>query len=104
MVMRMEDGFENEEYATVCSDDSTGIGWGSGAFARPLTLTFRWNETFIPRQTEFKGWVTDNTKSSIQGITDDEVVNLVSDLEKWFHSMPTSGLTGTRPGKDNGNG
>ena len=71
---------------------------GSGTFARPPTLTSRW------KKMEFKRWVTDYTKSSIHGFTDVEVLNLVSDLEKWFRGMPTSGLTGTRPGKNKGHG
>ena len=31
---------------------------------------------------EFEGWITDYTKGSVQGITDDEVKLLVSDMEK----------------------
>ena len=128
MVMRMEDGLLNEECArqnfqkemavmkdeiknlrvgsgsTVCGDASTGIGLGSGTIARPPTLISRWNEMFIPRRMDFKGWFTDYTKSSIQGITDVNVLNLVSDVRKWFHGMPTSGLTGTRPRKNKGHG
>ena len=34
------------------------------------------------RRMEFKGWVTDYSKSSIQGITDDEVARHVSDRER----------------------
>ena len=55
---------------------------GSGTFAQPPPLTSRWNETFISRKMEFKGWVPDYFKGSPQGITDDEVAKLLSDLER----------------------
>ena len=122
-MIKMEDGFKNEENArqrvqkelavmkdeienlrmgsgsTVCSEATTGVGLGTGKFARPPPLTSRWNEIFVPRRMEFTGWITDYTKSSIQGITDDEVLMLV-----WFHDKPTSGLTGARPGRNTGPG
>ena len=68
--------------STVCSEASHGIGIGSGTFARPPPLASRWSENFILRKMEFKGWVTDYSRGSIQGITDSEVQKLVSDLER----------------------
>ena len=41
----------------------------------------RWPHDIIPRKMEFKGWVTDYT-SSFQGITFDEVVLFIVDLQK----------------------
>ena len=58
------------------------MGLGSGTFALPPPLTSRWNETFIPRKMEFKGWIADFSKGNLQGITDDEVAKLLSDLER----------------------
>ena len=106
MSARMEEGFKNEENArklvqnelavmkeeiknlkmgcgsTVCSEASTGVGLGSGTFTWSPPLTSRWNGIFVPRRMEFKGWVTDYSKNCVQGITDDEVATLVSDLER----------------------
>ena len=49
--------------STVCSEASTGVGLGaSGTFARPLALASRYNEIFLPRKMEFKGWITDYTE------------------------------------------
>ena len=48
--------------STVCSEASARVGLGSGTFARPPPLTSRWNEIFVPRRMEFKGWVTDYAK------------------------------------------
>ena len=130
-MIKMEDGFKNEENArqrvqkelavmkdeienlrmgsgsTVCSEATTGVGLGTGKFARPPPLTSRWNEIFVPRRMEFTGWITDYTKSSIQGITDDEVMTLVSDLEKmvprqahkWIDWSQTRKEHGTWPTK-----
>ena len=52
---------KDESGSTVCSEASTGVGLGSGTFARPQPLSSRWNDTFIPRKVEFKGWVTGYT-------------------------------------------
>ena len=53
----------------------------------------------VPTMMEFKGWDTDYSRSSIEGITEDGVAKLVSDLERnWCRNKPTSGLTGNRPG------
>ena len=68
--------------SAVCCEASTGMGLGSGTFSRPPPLPSRWNEIFIPRKMEFKGWVTDYSKSSRQGITVDDVMKLLSDLER----------------------
>ena len=127
----MDDGFKKEENArqlvqkelmvmkdeiknlmmgsgsTVCSEASTGMGLGSGTFARPPPLSPRWNDTFIPRKMEFKGWVTDHSESSLQGITDDEVTKLLIDLErmvpqqakKWTNWDQTKKEQGTWPRK-----
>ena len=37
---------------------------------------------FIPRKMEFKGWVTDYTKWSFQGLTVNEVMTFIGDLQK----------------------
>ena len=41
--------------STVCTEASTGVGLGSGTFAEHPP-TSRWNEIFVPRRMEFKGW------------------------------------------------
>ena len=66
----------------VCGEASTGVGFGSCIFARPPSLASRYHEIFNPRKMEFLGWITDCTKGSLQGITDDEVMTILSDLEK----------------------
>ena len=53
-----------------CSEASTGVVLCPVPFARPPALSSRWNETFIPRKMEFKGSVTDYSKSSLQRFTD----------------------------------
>ena len=93
--------------STVCSEASTGVGLGSGTFVRAPSLTSRWKEIFGPRRMEFKSCVTDYSKKSIQGITDDEVSTLVKDLErlvpqqahKWIDSEQTRKERGTWPTK-----
>ena len=46
--------------STVCREASTGVGLGtSNTFARPTALASRYNEIFIPRKMELKGWITD---------------------------------------------
>ena len=51
--------------STVCSEASAGVGLGaSGTSARPPALASRYNEIFNPRKMEFKGSVTDYTRSS----------------------------------------
>ena len=68
--------------STVWSEGSTGVGLGaSGTFARPPALASRNNEIFIPRKMEFKGWTTDCTRSSFQGINE-EVMVFIVDLQK----------------------
>ena len=39
----------------VCSEASTGVGLGSGTFARRPLLSSWWTETWIPRKMELKG-------------------------------------------------
>ena len=41
----------------------------------------RSNEWFLPRKTEFKGWVTDYKQCSYQGLTDTEVSDFIGDLK-----------------------
>ena len=90
--------------AVLCSETSTGMGLGLVLFDRPPPRTSRWNETFIARKMDFKGWVTDYSKSSPQGITDVEITKFLNDLEKWCHNKPKSGLTGTRSGRNKEHG
>ena len=45
-------------------------------------LSSRWNDNFIPRKLEFKGWVTDYSESILQGITDEEITTFLNDLER----------------------
>ena len=93
--------------STVLSEANTGVGWESGTFAWLPPLTSRWNDIFVPRKMEFKGWVTDFSESSFQGITDDEVATLVSDLERmvpqqanrWIDLGPEQEGQGTWPTK-----
>ena len=80
--LKMESG------STVCSEASTAVDLGaSGTFAKPPGIASRYNEVFIPRKMEFKGWITDNTKSSFQGITNKLVVVMIVDLEKMIPSQ-----------------
>ena len=84
-----------------------GVGLGSSTFARPPPLSSRWNDTFIRRKMEFKGWVTDYSESCFQGVTDDEVTELLIDLErmvpqqaqKWIDWDQTRKEHGTWPRK-----
>ena len=58
---------------TVCSEASTGLGLGgSGTFARPQApaLASRFNDVFLPRKMELKGWITDYKQCCYQGLTD----------------------------------
>ena len=60
--------------STVCGEASIGVGFGSDTSARPPLLASRYHEiSFLD---------TDYTKSSLLAITDDEVMLVVSDLEK----------------------
>ena len=68
--------------STVGCETSAIVGPGSGTFARPQTPSSRWNDTFIPRKMKFKVWVTDYSKSSLQGITDDELKKFLDDLRR----------------------
>ena len=96
MCERMDKGFKNEESArkllqrsgsTACSEAITAVGKGArGTFARPpLGIAARYNEIFVPRKMEFKGWVTNYTRGSCQGLAMDEVVGFVVDLK---HMIP----------------
>ena len=62
--------------STVCSEASTGVN-----IARPPALASRYNEISMSRKMELKGCITDNT-SSFQGITDEEVMVFIVDLQK----------------------
>ena len=104
--VRMDEGFKNEERArklvqndlaamkeeirqievesgsTVCSEANTAVGKGaSGTFAPP-GIAARNNETFVPRMMEFKGWVTDYTRSCYQCTAMEEVAAFWSILNK----------------------
>ena len=95
----MDEGFKNDENArklvqndlaamkeeirqkklgsgsTVCSEASTAVGTGArGTFARLPPS--------IAAEMEFKGRITDYTRSSFQGITMDEVAAFVVDLKR----------------------
>ena len=49
----------------VCSEESIDEGLGaSDTFSRPQALASRYDEIFFPRKMEFKGGITDNTRSS----------------------------------------
>ena len=52
--------------STVCSEASTRAGLGSSSFARPPPRSSRWNDTFIQRKVEFKGWVTDHLRVALK--------------------------------------
>ena len=71
-----------ESGSTVCGEASTAVGTGaSGTFARPQPGTAtRYDENYVPRKMEFKGWITEYTRSSFQGTTIDEVAAFVVDL------------------------
>ena len=90
------------------SGGKAGQEWDSDLYFRQAAAThfsLEWN--FVPRKMEFKGWVTDSAKSSIQGITDDEVLILVRDLKrmvprqahKWIDWDQTRKEQGTWPTK-----
>ena len=64
----------------VCSEASTGRG--SGTYARPSALASRFDDIFLPRKMEFKGWVLDYKKCSYQGLAATEVSNFIRDLQK----------------------
>ena len=100
----MKDEIENLKMgsgSTVCSEASTGVGLGSGTFARPRPLSCRWNETFNPLKMKFKGSVTDYSKCSLQGITDEEIT---TNSRKWCRNRPKDGLIGTKPGRNKEHG
>ena len=69
--------------STVDSHVSTVVGkWPSGTFARQSQgVDVRLNDLFMPRRTEFKGWVTD-FKHRCRGLKDTKVSNLIHDLHK----------------------
>ena len=70
--------------STLCSEASTAVGKGaSGTFARPPPgIAARLNDFFVPRKMEFKGWVTGYKRCGLEGLTNDEVTNFISDLQK----------------------
>ena len=102
MSAKMAEGFKNEENArklvqnelAVMKDDikdlkmsggstvgsGPGTVVGSGIFARPPPLASRWNRS--KKDGVQKVGLPTTQKSSIQGITDDEVLILVRDLER----------------------
>ena len=70
--------------STVCSEAHTAaVSGGSGTFARPPSaIAAQYQSYFIPRRMEFKCWITDHRKCSLQGITMEEIKDFVADLEK----------------------
>ena len=126
MMIKMEHGFKNEENArqlvqkelAVMKDEIKNLKMGrgstgrgvvlvSGTHARP-PLASRWNDTFIPRKMEFKGWVTDCSESTLQGVTDEEIMKFLNDLErmvpqqaqKWIDCDQTKKEQGTWRGNN----
>ena len=58
-------------------------GWaGVWYFCSATTAHLQVDGDMNPREMGLRGWATDESKSGIQGITDDEVSKLVSDLER----------------------
>ena len=55
---------------------------GSGTFASPPVLASRFNDIFLPRKMEFKGWVTDYKQCRYQGFADTELSGFTRDLQK----------------------
>ena len=89
--------------STVCSEANTSVGLGaSGTSARPPALASRFDEIFIPRKMELKGWITDCTRSSFPGITLNEVMLFIVDLQKMLpnelHQYVDWDLTWTEQG------
>ena len=106
VMMEIEDGFKNEENArqrvqkelvvmkdeiknlrmgsgsTVWSEASTGVGLGSGTFARPPPLTSRWNEILFRERWSSKVGSLITLKVVFKGSLTMKVLMLVSDLEK----------------------
>ena len=70
--------------STVCSEASTAVGKGASCtFVRPPPgIAARLNDFFIPRKMEFKRWVTDYKRCSLEGLTNSEVSNFISDMQK----------------------
>ena len=55
----------------------------SGTFVRlPPGIAARLNDFSMPRKMEFKGWVTDYKRCNLEGLTNNEVTNFISDLQK----------------------
>ena len=72
--------------STVGSEVSTAVGKGpSGTFVRPPPGVAVWNDLFMPRRMEFKGWVTDDKPCRYQGLTDTKVSTFITDLH---HLVP----------------
>ena len=63
-----------------------GLG-SSGTFVRPPALASRFNDIFLPRKMEFKGWVKINKQCSHQGLTGSEVTNFIKDLHRMVHDQ-----------------
>ena len=104
MSAKMEERIKNEENVTklvrnelaVMEDEIKNLKM-SGSGSTVCSEEWDWNlllspgrrhsllvgmKLFVPRKMEFKGRVTDYTKNSIEGITNDEVLILVRDLER----------------------
>ena len=57
---------------------------------------------FIPRKMEFQGWVTDQSKGNLQGITDDAVSQLQGDLERVVPQHAQKGIDWDQTKKEQG--
>ena len=58
---------------------------------------------FIPRKMEFKGWITDYTRSSLQEITHDEVTVFIVDWQKMVPEEFHQYIDWDQSKKDQGN-
>ena len=89
---------------TVCSEASTAVGKDeSGALVRPPPgIAARLDDFFMPRKMEFKGRVTDYKRCNLEGLTNNDVTNFISDLRKMvaneFHKHLAGDQTMTEQG------
>ena len=66
---------------TDCSVAITA-GLGLRHFYELPALASRHSEMLIPRTMEFKGWVTDHTRCSFQGLTVNDVMKFIGNPQK----------------------
>ena len=60
---------------------STGVGLGSGTFARLPRLGQNWREVWLLRKIEVKGWVEDWSQRELTGSTQDQAMCQLNHLE-----------------------